>query len=151
MTQKAVAALALWLMAGVAFANPVMGTWKLDEARSKIDPATSKNMTVIYAKKGKKVKITADGVDAKGKPTHVEWVGKMNDKDYHATGDPSYDTRAYHKVNDRTLEMTEKKNGKVVGTGRIEVAADGKTRTVTTDGLTAKGEKYHNVAFYHKQ
>ena len=152
MKLRAVAVVALWLSAGAAFAaNPMMGTWKLNEAKSKLDPATGKNATVVYAKEGTKVKVTVDGVDAKGKPTHNEWVGKFDGKDYPTTGDPSNDTRSYTKVNNRTLDMTVKKNGKVVGTGRIEVATDGKTRTVTVNGMTPKGKKYHNVAVYDKQ
>jgi len=42
--------MALWLLAGSAFAaSPLMGTWKLDESKSKLDPAMGKNTTVIYA------------------------------------------------------------------------------------------------------
>jgi hypothetical protein len=66
------------------------------------------------------------------------------------TGDPSADTRAYRKLNDRTLEVTVKKNGKVVVTARSEVSADGKTRTSTVIGTNPKGKKFRNTAVYEK-
>jgi len=143
--------MALWLLAGSAFAaSPLMGTWKLDESKSKLDPAMGKNMTVIYAKEGRKVKITVDGVDAKGKATHNEWVGKFDGKDYAVTGDQAFDMRSYKEVNDRTLSMTLKKDGKVVGSGLVNVAPDGKTRTVQLDATTPKGKRSHVVAVYTK-
>jgi len=67
---------------------------------------------------------TVEGVDGQGKPTHNEWTGKYDGKDYPVTGDSSSDTRSLKKINDRTLELTAKKDGKVTITGRIVVAAD---------------------------
>src|SRR5271157_1793435 len=66
-----------------------MGTWKLNEAKSKISPGTAKNVTVVYAPAGDAVKVTVDGVDADGKPAHNEWTGKFDGKDYPVTGDPA--------------------------------------------------------------
>jgi len=151
MKSKAILVMALWLIAGSAFAaSPLMGTWKLDESKSKLDPAMGKNTTVIYAQEGSKVKITVDRVNAKGKPTHNEWVGKFDGKDYPVMRDQAFDARAYHQVNDRTLDMTLKKNGKVVGTGLVTVSSDGKTRTVQLDAMTPKGKKTHTVGVYNK-
>lgn len=128
-----------------------MGTWKLNEAKSKFAPGTGKNHTVVYAAAGDSVKITVDGTDANGKATHSEWTGKFDGKDYPVTGDSAADTRSYKSVDDRTLEFTVKKDGKVTVNGRVVVAADGKTRTVTTSGTSAKGEKFENVAVFDKQ
>jgi hypothetical protein len=89
--------------AGVCLADdPMIGTWKLNEAKSKID-AGPKNTTVIYEAAGDSVKVTTDGTDGDGKPSHSEWTGKYDGKDYPVTGDPNTDTRSYKKVNDHTL------------------------------------------------
>jgi len=128
-----------------------MGTWKLNEGKSKLAPGATKNNTVVYAAAGDQVKVTVDGTDAEGKPTHNEWTGKFDGKDYPVTGDPNSDMRSYKKINDRTMELTVKKGGKVTTTGRIEVAADGKSRTVTTNGTDAKGNKVKGTAVYDKQ
>jgi hypothetical protein len=135
----------------VCFASPMMGTWKLNESKSKLTPGTAKNDTVVYTAAAKSVKVTVDGTDADGKPAHSEWTGKFDGKDYPVTGDPTSDARSYKKIDDRTLELTNKKDGKVTVSGRIVVSADGKTRTVTVSGTTAKGKKFKNKAVYDKQ
>jgi hypothetical protein len=137
---------------GVCFADdPNMGTWKLNEAKSKIGAGAPKNTTVVYEASGDSVKITVDGVDAEGKPTHNEWTGKFDGKDYAVTGDPASDTRSYKKINARTLALTVKKGDKVATSGRIVVSADGKSRTVTTTTTDPKGKKVSSTAVYDKQ
>lgn len=131
--------------------NMHMGTWKLNEAKSKIPAGASKNTTVVYEAAGDSIKVTVDGVDATGAATHNEWTGKFDGMDYPVTGDPSFDTRAYKEVDAHTLELTGKKAGKTVLTGKIVVAADGKSRTVTTEATDAKGMKMKTVAVYDKQ
>ena len=131
--------------------SPHMGTWKLNEAKSKFSPGASKNKTVVYEAAGESVKVTVDGVDGNGSPTHNEWTGKFDGKLYPVTGDPTSDTRSYRKINSRTLALTGKKDGKVTLTGRIVVSANGKTRTVTTTGTDAKGKRFTTRAVYDKQ
>jgi hypothetical protein len=134
-----------------AAGDPNMGTWKLNEAKSKFSPGSGKNVTVVYAAVGDSVKVTVDGVDADGKPAHNEWMGKFDGKDYAITGDPTADARAYTRVDDHTLALTNKKGGKVALTGRIVISADGKTRTLTTSGKDDKGRKITSTAVYDKQ
>ena len=128
-----------------------MGTWKLNEAKSKLAPGAVKNTTVVYAAAGDSIKVTVDGVDASGNATHNEWTGKFDGKDYPVTGDPTSDARAYRRVNAHTLAITVKKDGKATGSGRIVVAMDGKSRTVTVNGTDAKGMKVTSVGVYDKQ
>ncbi len=138
--------------AAVCFADdPQMGTWKLNEAKSKIGEGSPKLITVVYEAAGDSVKVTVDGTDGDGKPLHNEWTGKYDGKDYPVTGDASTDTRSYKKVNDHTLAFTNKKGDKVTISGRGVVAADGKTRTVTLTGTDSKGKKYTSTAVYDKQ
>src|SRR5271167_946699 len=106
----------------------MMGTWKLNEAKSNFPPGAAKNMTVVYEAAGDNVKVTVDGVDGDGKPTHNVWTGKLDGKDYPLTGDPAANTRSYTKVDDHTTELTNKKDGKIVAAGRIVVSPDGKSR-----------------------
>ena len=153
-TRTIVMTVALCLAAwAVCFASDDahMGTWKLNEAKSKIAPGAPKNTTVVYEAAGDKVKVTVDGVDGAGKPTHNEWTGSYDGKDYPVTGDPTSDARSLKKVDDRTLILTGKKDGKVTATGRIVVSADGKTRTVTVTGTDSKGKKFKSIAVYDKQ
>jgi hypothetical protein len=132
-------------------ADPNMGTWKLNEAKSKLGSETTKNNTVVYEAAGENMKITVDGVASDGKPVHHEWTGKYDGKDYPVTGDANQDTRSYKKTGDRTLEFGAKKGGKVTLTGRVVVAADGKSRTVTTTTTDSSGKQVKSTAVYDKQ
>jgi hypothetical protein len=138
--------------AAVCFADdPQMGTWKLNEAKSKIGAGSPTLTTVVYEGAGDSVKVTVDGTDGDGKPLHSEWTGKYDGKDYPVTGDPSTDMRSYKKVNDHTLAFTNKKGDKVTIRGHGVVSADGKTRTVTITGTDSKGKKYTSTAVYDRQ
>ena len=152
--KKLVVTFAVWVAAGTIClaANPMMGTWKFNDAKSKIKSGTRHNTMVVYTKAGMgKMKCTVDGMDAKGKPAHNEWTGKFDGKDYPVTGDPTSDTRSYTKVDDRTYDIALKKGGKATGTVRIAVSADGKTRTVTINSATPRGKKFTNTEVYDKQ
>jgi hypothetical protein len=131
-------------------ANPQMGTWKLNEAKSKLAPGMGKSTTVTYSEQGDKIKVTVDGVDKDGKPTQGVWVGKWDGKPYKATGNMAWDSAAYKVVNDYTNDITTMKDGKVMWTGHITVSKDGKSRTVTVNGTDANGKKFTSKSFYDK-
>ena len=118
-----------------------MGTWKLNEAKSKLVPGMGKNTTVIYAEQKDKIKITVDGVDKDGKPTHSVWVGKFDGKAYPVKGNLPYNSVAYKVVNDRTNDITTMKDGKVVfmlERNRIE----GRTSTEIAQDLVGAFDSY---------
>jgi hypothetical protein len=135
----------------IGYASPAMGTWKLNEAKSKFGPGATKNSKVVYEAAGDQIKVTVEGTDAKGESTRSEWTGKFDGKDYPVTGEKSYDTRAYKQVDANTLSMTLKKDGKVVGTGKIVISADGKSRTVTSSVTAPDGKKISSTAVYDKE
>jgi len=136
----------------VCFAqNPNMGTWKLNEGKSKIAAGAPKNTQVVYEAAGDSIKVTVDGVGADGKPTHNEWTGKFDGKDYPLVGDSGADSRMYKTVDAHTTELANKKDGKVVVSGTIVISADGKSRTVTVKGVDAGGKKVEYTAYYDKQ
>ena len=117
---------ALWILgmcfiaAGICFAahEAHMGTWKLNEGESELSGPV-KNTMVTYAMDGDNIKCIVDGVDADGKPTHNEWVGKFDDKFYPVKGDPSSDYRSYKVVDDHTLGIMMRKGKEVVGNGTL--------------------------------
>lgn len=153
MTKKALAAVAvLFACVSVCLAADMnMGTWKLNEAKSKLNPLGTKNSTVVYEMAGDSVKVSVDGTTKDGKPFHSEWTGKFDGKDYPVTGDPLSDTRSYNVVDARTMDLTTKMAGKVAATGRIVIAADGKSRTLTTAATDPSGKKVTGSAVYEKQ
>ena len=134
-----------------ASGNVFMGTWQLNEAKSKTAAGAGKNSTVAYTMEGDKIKCTIDGTDSSGQAIHSEWTGKFDGKDYPVTGDPVTNMRSYRLINSHTLSVTEKKDGKVVDTVRIVVSVSGKTRTVTAHERNAKGMPITLVTVYDKQ
>ena len=154
MKTRTIALTLLMLFVGLTMSfasNPSIGTWKLNETKSKIVPGTPKNMTVTYAAAGDSIKGTIDGVDGQGKATHNEWTGKFDGKDYPVTGDPNSDTRAIKQIDEHNYDLTVKKGSKVTMTGKAVISADGKTRTVTISGTDASGKKVTSTAVYDKQ
>ena len=149
----AISALAICFIGAVVClaAEGFVGTWKLNEAKSKLTAGGPKNTTVVYEAAGDMTKVTVEGVDADGKATHNEWTGKFDGKDYAVVGDSTSDKRSYKQIDDRTLTFSATKAGKVTLTGRIEISADGKSRTVTTHATDSNGKKITNVAVYDKQ
>jgi hypothetical protein len=152
-TRIAAVALALSFIATAACfaANPHMGTWKLNEAKSKLAPGMGKNTTVVYSEEKDKIKVTVEGVDKDGKPRHGVWEGKTDGKTYKTKGNMPWDSMAYKVVNDHTYELTAMKAGKVFSSGKSTVSADGKTRTVTMNGTTDDGKKFKSKALYDKE
>ena len=151
-TRIAAVAVALSFMGAAACfaANPHMGTWKLNEAKSKLAPGMGKNLTVVYAEMKDKMKVTVDGVDKDGKPTHAVWVGMADGKVYKNKGNLAWDASAYKVVNDHTYEITTMKGGKVFAHGKSTVSADGRMRTVAIEGTGADGKKFKSKAVFDK-
>jgi hypothetical protein len=131
--------------------NPMLGTWRLNEAKSKIPAGSSKNLTVKYEAAGDSMKATIDGVDGQGKPTHTEWTGKFDGKDYPVSGDPTADTRSIKQVDAHNYQLTVKKAGKVTMTGKAVISADGMSRTINVSGKDSMGMKTEASSVYDKQ
>ena len=133
-------------------ADPAIGTWKLNVAKSKYTPGPApKSATITYEETADGIKRTGESVDAEGKTTSFEYTAKYDGNDYPVTGSDLYDTIAVKRINDQTAEATLKKSGKVVSHARRVVSRDGKVMTLTITGTNPKGEKMHNVAVYDKQ
>jgi hypothetical protein len=152
-TKRTVLCTALWLTAvAVAFAaDPNVGSWKLNEATSRIAAGAPKNLTVVYTAAGDSYKCVVDGVDATGKATHNEWTGKFDGKDYPVTGDPASDTRSLKLTSPGQYVLSNGKDGKTTVTGTVEFSADNKTRTLTTHMTDAAGKKLTSIAVYDRQ
>ncbi len=140
------------MSAGICFADPFKGTWKLNPAKSKLGKGAGRSNVVNYEFEfpGMRTKVLVDGVDAFGHAFHSSWEGRFDGKERPVAGDSMSDSRSYTKVNENTLDFTVKKGGHVVGGGRIVVAADEKSRTVNSWSMNAKGQKVKSMAFFDR-
>jgi hypothetical protein len=132
-------------------ADPHVGTWRLNVAKSKFNPGPlHKSDTITFVAQDNGVKILDDLVKADGKAYHLEFAVKYDGKDFPVTGDPDIDAMAFRKIDANTFEVVFKKAGKEVSRNQEVFSRDGKTLTFTEKGKNAKGQ-FHNISIYEKQ
>ena len=137
---------------GFAQGDSLLGTWVLNVAKSKYTPGPPpKEQTTTFEAAGQGVKVTTKGTDSAGKPTGTTYTADYDGKDNPVTGNPDWDTVSLKRINANTIEYTRKRAGKVVQTATSVVSKDGKTRTITSTGVNAQGQKIHNVGVYDKK
>ena len=135
-------------------ADPWVGTWKTDLAKSTFSPGPTPTVagTVTIEPSGTSMKTTIVAPDAEGKPTKTETVWMFDGKDYPVKGAPAPNTTAaYKRIDDRTFEVSGKVDGKPTITTRVAISADGKTLTATQSGKNVQGETVKNVIVATKQ
>ena len=110
-------------------ADPIIGVWKLNLARSKYVPGPSpKSETRTYRQTPEGIFCTIDRVDANGKHiTPIEFSEKYDGKDRPLKGSAIGDALALVRINDYLAEATMKHAGMVVATTRRIVTDNGKT------------------------
>jgi hypothetical protein len=154
MKTKSIAVALMFCFAGALLSlaqDAQLGSWKLNEAKSKFSAGSPMTTTSSYVADGDSIKVTLDGTGMDGKPSHTTWTGKFDGKDYPVTGDANQTMRSYTKVNDHSYKITVKSGDKTVLTGNITVSADGKTRTVKASGTAVGDKKFEYTAVYDKQ
>src|SRR5262249_6707189 len=133
-------------------ADPSAGAWELNPAKSKYSPGPAPpSATTTYEENARGLKHTGANHLPDGTKTRFEYTAKYDGKDHPVTGTDRYDAVALKRINDRTVDSTLKKSGKVITTSRRVVSKDGKTMTLTISGTNAKGENMKNVAVFEKQ
>ena len=139
-------------LASAADNDPFVGTWKLNIAKSKFEGgAPPKSSTATITTVGDKRRVAVHTVPAAGPDVNTESTAADDGRDYPMKGSATVDTVAVTRVNPRTIDRKDKKNGKLVATLRARVSADGKTMTVNQKGTNAAGTPYNNVLVYERQ
>jgi hypothetical protein len=132
--------------------DPIVGTWKLDPAKStyKPGPAPKSATVVIEPTTGKGMKVAIDAVMADG-PIKWGYSNGRDGKETPVTGNAAYDTVSVTQDSATEGTIVYKKAGKTAVTAKTSVSKDGKTMTVTSTGTNPAGQAMHNVAVYTKQ
>jgi hypothetical protein len=133
-------------------ADPHVGTWKANLAKSKFDPGPPlKSDTVTITAQDNGIKLVEDFVLADGKAYRIEFAAKYDGKDYPFTGYPEIDTIALSKIDANTFHYVTKKAGKEWSRIREVFSKDGKTLTLTEKEKDSKGQTFNNTTVYDKQ
>ena len=122
-----------------------VGVWTLSAVLSANSTAPR-----LYARGTRHIQSTAsnvtivdDLVRVRGGVVHLEWTGTLDGRDYPVEGVEVFLTSAYHQVDDHTLELTQKVDGRAVVKAKLVLSPDGKTiTTTTTDGVTTATTVY---------
>jgi len=145
-------ALALALVAAHPAPNPIVGTWKLNTAKSTFTPGPGwRSQTRVYRAVPGGVSVTWTGVGESGEPMHVSFISRLDGKDYPMAGSAHYDTLNATQVDAFTVRSEEKRDGKVVGIAVRRVSPDGKVLTITDEGTNRKGEKFSQVLVFERE
>ena len=141
------AAIAVW------GADPIIGTWNLNLAKSKFNPGPPpKSETRIYQELVPKgIKVTFTTIDADGKSTSIELPTNEDGKDYHIIGPGPADTIVMTKIDSVTAEAVLKHGDTVIGVARRVISSDGKTMTITYKGTDMDSRQVNNIEVYEKK
>jgi hypothetical protein len=132
--------------------DPRVGTWKLNVAKSQYSPGPPpQSSTLKIEPSGQGEKVTTEGVNAQGERVATQYTANFDGKDYPLTGSQNANTVSLKRIDARTTERIDKKDGKVVLNYTRVVSQDGKTMTVTTKGTNAQGQTVSIVAVWEKQ
>lgn len=133
-----------------AAGDPLMGTWKLNPAKSKLSPWQKNNVRKHEPAPGG-VKITT--YDAQGKADSPGYIVKFDGKFYPTSGGGEYtpDTVSLKRLDPYTIEGSSKKNGKLAVTFRYEISKDGKTLTRTSQRFEPPGNPGTFIEVFEKQ
>ena len=142
---------------GVAIAaalasDPVIGTWKLNAAKSTFTAGPPmKDQTRTYSQDGQRISLVMKATGADGKQTTSETTYQLDGKDYAVKGSPHFDSLSAQQVDSHTAKFTLKRGGKAIGTTSRSVSKDGKTLTSKMKLTTASGGELDNVLVFDKQ
>ena len=138
--------------ASAAAPDPVVGTWKLNVAKSTFSPGPAlKSQTRTYTESDKGITLTTVTTTADGKESTATLTFKYDSKPSPVTGNADFDSVAVTRVDDLTVTSVQAKGGLTVGTGKRSTSKDGKTLTFAQTGTHANGVKYDDVLVYSRQ
>jgi hypothetical protein len=139
-------------IAGSPTTDPVVGTWKLNAAKSTFTSGPAiKSQTRTYSQSGNTITLVMKSMAADGTEVTTRTTYQLDGKDYPVTGTPDFDSLSPQQVDSETAKFTLKKGGKAVGTTERTVSKDGKMLTSKMKVTNAKGEKTENTLVFERQ
>jgi hypothetical protein len=140
---------------GQSPADPSLGTWKLNVAKSKYtNMAANMSDTRSYEYVNGWILVTTETINARGVRSGVRFVAKFDGKEYQQVGRfaPTIALITYKPVNAYSLQYTTRTTaGKLDSTNTRTVSADGKTMTIEQKSTDDAGKPVGYVQVWDKQ
>jgi hypothetical protein len=119
---------------GPAGSHAISGSWRT----AKVDSVSDNGLLFTYKVDGDRLTMST--------PTGQGYAAKLDGTEAPYKGDPGTTSVSIKKVDSNTIEETDKRDGKVISTARITVAADGKNMTISvSDKLRGTTSEYAAV------
>ena len=143
MRHARVAALYITFATLALAADPIIGTWKLDSARSKCKTgAVNKDLTLVITESGSDLDSDATGTTADGNAYSNHFTAPEKGGTGKIVSSPSpYDGVAARRASATRRVTTFSKGGQAVYTVTTTISADGKTLTAAAKGTNAAGKE----------
>ena len=146
-----VAFIVLAFATALVAADPFVGTWKLNPAKSKYKTGTPpKEQTVTYSEEGSDLHAVVKGTSSDGQPISVHTSAPLKGGTGKVIEGP-YDGVSAKRMSSTRLETSLSKGGKVVFTVRSTVSSDGKTMTTALKGTGPVGQAVDGTNVMEKQ
>jgi hypothetical protein len=140
------------VMAAGVDADPVVGTWKLNLAKSTFGGGPAlKSQIRTYSQSAQGTTLKMKTVSADGKETTTQTSYKIDGKDYPTMGNPDFDSLSGMQLDANTTEFKLKRAGKPVGTIRRTVSKDSQTLTLNFVITNANGVQLSQLTVFDKQ
>ena len=132
--------------------DPRTGTWRLNIEKSIYKPGPpSRSVTVRIEPSGQGEHVRSESIDATGARIVTEYVAAYDGTDYPLKGSPVANTVALKRIDAYTTERFDKKDGHVMLVYRRVVSTDGRTMTITINGVNARRQQISNTLTFEKQ
>jgi len=129
--------------------DPFTGTWKLNTAKSKLQPTAPESYTVRIEADGKNLRIEQEGVDDKGAPFKLTIQGETDESLYTISGFPRADAISFRRPGPRRILAELKKSGTTVAWLDAEVA--GNSLKVSLSVVDADGKEVKSQAVLQRE
>ena len=106
--------------------NAFSGSWAIENAQN----FSENGLVFTFAQSGDSLKMSD--------PTGASYDAKLDGKEYPYQGSAETDHVVLKRINERTIEETDKGGGKVLSTARITVSADDRTMTMVVHDRTGR-------------
>lgn len=131
-------------------ADPVVGAWKLNLAKSKYATPPPKSMTVTIAAAGRGYAFNVDAIGPDGQSQKWGFTSAFDGLESVVSDNAQIDAVVATTTGGGTT-LRYKKAGQVITTTTSEVSDDGKTLVVTIKIPIAEGKEITSVAVYERQ
>ena len=147
----------LGLAGSLSAADPIVGTWKVNPAKSKAPASAAANTKETIAVFREIDADTIEGTSTEtrndGSTVSAKWtVPKRGGNLTYQQGGPAQGISIIATIIDlNTTYNTYLQNGKQVGLMHVSISKDGKTFTTSWKGTDAQGKPYEYFVLYEKQ